>query len=93
MFQIVAKRRTFSVRSAQPTNPVGRGEGGRKPAPNYVPSDGPSFFYRYEIGVFNGTNGTGYPRMTMFTSEKGGAYGRENVRVLREKIPGKDAKK
>lgn len=58
----------FSVKSAQPTNPVGRGEGGRKPAPIYVPSVGPSFFYRYEIGVFNGTNGTGYPRMTMFTS-------------------------
>lgn len=31
--------------------------------------------------------------MTMFTSEKGGAYGREDVRFLREKIPGKDAKK
>ena len=58
----------FSVHLAQPTNPVGRGEGGRKPAPIYVPSERPSFFYRYEIGVFNGTNGTGYPRMTMFTS-------------------------
>ena len=67
-FKSLLSDERFSVHLAQPTNPVGKWGGGREPAPNYVPSDGPSFFYRYEIGVFNGTNGTGYPSMTMFTS-------------------------